>query len=531
MQITRRHIHEHIYYYGLLLIAASLPVSVFMVNMLLILLVVNFLAACRYREKWERIAQNRALQVLLLFFFIHVVGLLWTENLAFGLKLLKIKLPILIFPVVIAASPPLGMARIRNIVHLFSLSVLLTSIISILKLAGLFQEEVLGYRELSPFVHHLRYAVMLVTAMLFAIYFLFFDPHPEKKIRRLMYILILVWLPVFSLALKSLTGILVMGSLGFLILLRVVFYIKKPAIRFLALVPLIMLPLGSLLYVNYAIEKFYSFDELVPAELESHTAEGNPYVHKPKRREVENGHYVWIYVSDKELEREWNRVSDISYDGRNLQGEKMRYTIIRYLTSKGLRKDAAGFRQLTEDDIRAIEQGKANHIYLNYFSLYPRIYEVIWEFYSYKLGYEPNGKSILQRYLYLQSGWAVASDNLLIGVGTGDELLELGKYYEAVDSPLSMTERRGPHNEFLSAIITLGIPGFIVFMCALVFPLFLAHRQSSYMATGFLLLILISMLTSGTLSSSTGASLTGLFYSLFLFGPSFPWLSNKDRER
>ena len=28
-------------------------------------------------------------------------------------------------------------------------------------------------------------------------------------------------------------------------------------------------------------------------------------------REVENGHYVWLHVCDEELEREWNRISEI----------------------------------------------------------------------------------------------------------------------------------------------------------------------------------------------------------------------------
>jgi len=67
----------------------------------------------------------------------------------------------------------------------------------------------------------------------------------------------------------------------------------------------------------------------------------------------------------------------------------------------------------------------------------------------------------------------------------------------------------------------------IIFLVALVAPLFLAHRQRSFLATGFLILMMISMLSAGTLDCSTGAAFGGLLYSLFLFGPSFPWLRDK----
>jgi len=87
-------------------------------------------------------------------------------------------------------------------------------------------------------------------------------------------------------------------------------------------------------------------------------------------------------------------------------------------------------------------------------------------------------------------------------------------------------QRRGVHNQYLTEIIAFGLGGLIVFLVALVVPLFLANRQRSFLATGFLILLMLSMLGAGPCDSATGAALGGLFYSLFLFGPSFPWLKS-----
>ncbi len=203
-------------------------------------------------------------------------------------------------------------------------------------------------------------------------------------------------------------------------------------------------------------------------------------------------------------------------------GDRSEVTLIRFLTSKGLRKDAAGIKQLSEAEIGAIEGGTANYIFLDRFRLYPRIYEVLWEFYRYKIGYPPNNKSVVQRYLYLQAGWSIARENLLFGVGNGDVLREFKDYYEEVNSPLVDKQRRDAHNQYLTELIAFGIPGFLIFLGSLVAPLFLARRQRSFLATGFLILLMVSMLSEATLNTATGAAFGPLFYSLFSLGPISP---------
>ena len=527
MQLTRKQIHEQVYLYTLILLAISLPLSIFTTSMFIILLALNWVVEGRFVEKWKMVAGNRALQVFLLIFALHLVGLLWSDNLSYGLKVLKIKLPLLALPLIIASSHFLDMHRVRRILLLFSFAVFVASMASVLKLVGWLPGGIEGYRDLSLFIHHIRFALMVVMSLLISVYFLIIHRSSISRAERMYHTVVLIWFPVFLVLLKSLSGIVVAGLLAFFLLLRALFEIRDPVIRFMALVPVIMIPLFSIIYLNHALEKYFTIDELVVEDLDQYTIEGNPYEHHPENRELENGHYVWIHVCEEELEQEWNSESELDYGGKTTNGNSLRLTLIRFLTSKELRKDASGVRQLSQAEIGAIEKGTANHIYLKRFRLYPRIYEVIWEFDHYRMGYAPNNKSVVQRYLYLQAGWSIACEHLLFGVGNGDVLHEFKKYYDAIDSPLVEKQRRGVHNQYLTELIAFGLGGMIIFLVALVAPLFLAHRQRSFLATGFLILMMISMLSAGTLDCSTGAAFGGLLYSLFLFGPSFPWLRDK----
>lgn len=530
MRLTRKQIHERIYFYWLILIAISLPLSIYTTSMFICQLATNWVLEGRFREKWNRFKSNRALQVFLLIFALHLIGLLWSENLSYGLKLVKIKLPLLALPVIIATSNSLDALRVKRILLIFSFTVFVASMASLMKLAGWLPGVVEDYRDLSIFIHHIRFSLMVVLSLLISFYYLVFKRGTITRAEVLYYVVILLWFPVFLILLKSLSGIMVAGLLAFFLLLRALMEIRDQVIRFMILVPVLMIPLLAIVYFNRAVDKYYTVDELTVLELDPYTIEGNPYKHYPERREIENGHYVWLYICDKELKEEWSRVSDLDYSGRTNNGNSLRTTLIRFLASKDLRKDAAGLKQLSEAEIRAIERGTANHIYLQRFRLYPRIYEVIWEFDRYKLGYPPNGKSVVQRYLYLKASWSIAKEHLLFGVGNGDVLQEFKKYYDAVDSPLKGKERRGVHNQYHTELIAFGLGGLLLFLVALVAPLFLARRQRSFLATGFLILLMLSFFSGGTLDTATGAAFGGLFYSLFLFGPSFPWLKSDTSE-
>ena len=527
MQLTRKAIHEQVYFYTLILTAVSLPISVFASSLFQIILAINWLAEGRFREKWDRLKSNRALWIFLVLYLIHVVGLLWSEDTLYGLKDIRVKLPLFIMPLVVATSVPLARRQMDQILLFFTCSVFAGSMASVLKLIGLLPGEVQGYRDLSIFIHHIRFSLMIILALLVAVYALFIQRNGLARGQRIIYLVFLLWFPVFLVLLKSLSGIIIGGILAILLLGRAVLEIRDPVIRFMSVVPVVMIPLISIIYLGHAVNKYYTVDPLVPEELDEFTVEGNPYVNKPDRKEIENGHYVWIQVCEEEMEREWNRMSEFDYHGKTTNGNSIRMTLIRFLTSKGLRKDAAGVRQLSGEEVRAIENGKANILYMQRFRLYPRIYEVIWEIDRFRMGYDPNEKSIVQRYFYLDAGWKIAREHIWFGVGSGDVKQAFKSYYDSIDSPLKNEWRRRAHNQFLTFMIALGITGLLVCLVSLIAPLFLAGRKRSFLAVGFLIMMMISMLNEDTLETASGATFTAFFIALFIFGPDYPWLRRK----
>lgn len=456
-----------------------------------------------------------------------MVGMIWSSDFQYGLQDLKIKLPIIVIPFLIVSSEELGLRDIRYILTSFVAGSVIASFATILALLNVIPVDISDYRNASLFISHIRFSLMIVLSIMFSAYFLFRRGEIQNIYLKLFFLVSLLWLPVFLVILRSLSGIVIILFLIFFISLYLVRTMPDRAGRFMLTVFIVFVPLFGIIYIGNSINRFYTVEEIVPSELDSLTVEGNPYINNLENGETENGHYVWIYVCPKELEKEWANLSDYDYMGKAENGDFLRFTIIRYLTSKGLRKDAAGLRQLSEQDIEAIESGIANHIYLNRFALYPRIYEVIWEFDRYRLGSSPNDKSLIQRYFYLKAGAHIASQNLLFGVGTGDVRQAFEKFYDESDSPLRMERRRRAHNQFLTLTIALGIPGLVICILAFILPVFINKRWYSYMAIVFLLTMALSMLDEDTLENTPGVVMFGLFYALFILGPGWEWRRQK----
>lgn len=527
MPLTRKQIHEQVYFYGLILMAISLPLSIFAVSLSQIILLTNWLVEGRYREKWERFRNNPALWIFLSLYLLHIIALLWSDDGGYSAKDMRVKLSLFVLPLIMGTSITMVRSQVNRILLFFTMGVFVASMASIMALLGLLNVEVEGYRDLSLFMSHIRFSLMIVLSILIVVWYLFLDRSPHTRLERLWYFVGLVWLPIFLVLLKSLSGIIIMGFLAFFILVRAVFEIRDTAIRFMIFVPVVMIPLFSIIYLGHAINKYYSFDEIHFDEIDTHTVLGNPYKNFPNLKEVENGHYIWLHICDKEMEEEWNKVSDIDYQGKTSNGNSIRGTLIRFLASRGLRKDAAGVRQLSKVEIEAVEMGIANHLYLQRLRLYPRIYEVIWEIDRYRMGYSPNEKSVVQRYLYLDAGWKIARENLLYGVGNGDVKKAFDDHYDSVNSPLEPQWRRRAHNQYLTFLISFGIPGLLICLVAMIAPIFYARRHRSFLAVGFMILMLLSMVNEDTLETAAGASFVAFFYSLFLFGPDFPWLRSR----
>jgi hypothetical protein len=318
----------------------------------------------------------------------------------------------------------------------------------------------------------------------------------------------------------SFTGIVILAVVTAMILIIIMVHSKNNIVRISLLAVFAALSSGAVFYVSKEYRAFYKDPGHYPVALEKYTASGNQYSHFPERPDRENGSRVWLYINEDEMSREWNKVSNFIYDGEDSKGQILRVTLIRYLTSCGLRKDSSGVASLAERDIRAIERGNTNRIFTENRPLKSKIYELIWQIDYYKNGGNPSGHSVTQRVEFFRTGWSVFRSYPLTGTGTGDLKTEYRKRYVEDGSVLDPEYRLTPHNQYLTFLVSFGITGFIVVLFSLISPLFLTGAYRHFLPAIFAAIIFLSMLWEDTLETHTGVSFFAYFYAILIFGRS-----------
>jgi O-antigen ligase len=257
--------------------------------------------------------------------------------------------------------------------------------------------------------------------------------------------------------------------------------------------------------------------------LESSTSLGNSYWHDTTNTQVENGHHVWIYISSEELREAWNQRSSYDFDGQDKAGQDLRFTLIRFLASKGYRKDAGGVAKLTGEEVAMVENGIASIIYSQRSPLYVRIYKTFWEFQQYRTNRNASGHSMMQRIEYWRTAAAIARDHQswLVGIGTGDLDDAFQLQYEKMGSMLGKEFRWRTHNQFLSIFVTFGLLGLLWFLFALIFPGTRLRKFSDFFYLTFFIIFILSMVTEDTLETQAGVTQFAFFTSFYLFSRKF----------
>jgi hypothetical protein len=516
--------HFNIYFLGLILLAVSLPLSVFTMSVSQFILAINWIWEGDFKRKFQAIKERKALLIFLLIFVVHLLGLIYTSwpDGFFGprynaLKDLRLKVPMLLLPIIIVTSDGLTFKQLKILLLFFIAAVTVNSLISTGVLLGIGNVQVTDIRDISLFISHIRFALLINIAIFSLGYFVIAKKSQSSSTEKIIYGILLIWLTVFLVLLQSLTG------LGLLIICSAIFLavrilqLTRVPLRIFIFSLLIAIPLGVLTYLAVAIADFRNFDTYKIEDLDTHTAQGNTYVHNIHNLQVENGHWVGLYICQIELKEEWDKVSELKYGGPDEKGQGIKYTIMRYLTSLNMRKDAEGVKRLSEEDVKAIEEGCTNYRFKDGPSLKSRIYESIWEIDLYLRGGNPSSHSIAQRIEYLKAGFRIVAQNPLIGVGTGDAQLEFNKQYEQMKTKLSPQYRHRAHNQFLTFTITFGIVGLLIILFGMIAPMFYEKRNRDFFFLMFFVIAIVSMLNEDTLETQPGVSFFTFFYCLFLF--------------
>ena len=517
---NRDYLHRLIYIHSLLLAAVALPVSEFLLSLSQFFLVANWLIEGQLYDKWKKIKTNKPLLLFLTLFFTHIIWLLNTCNFQYAIHDIRIKLPLLVFPVIISSTQPLNKQELLKILKYFTNSVFVATLILFSLYLGCCNFEYTNTKNISIFISHIRFSLMITFSIFIYLYFFVKN---EKffniKYHKIAYIVLILWKIFFLLLLQARTGILIF----FLILPIFVFrmnnlFVKKIIVKYAIYFVTLFFVITPVYYVYYVIKKFYDVEQLNFSQLPKYTPKNNIYYHNPNLPILENGHYVWTYISYPELEEGWKKLSKIPFDSLDKKGQKIKFTLIRYLTSKGLTKDAKGISQLSLEDVKLVENGETNYLAKNKFSIYYLIYKIIWQIDVYLKIKEANNYSLIQRYEYLKVAFSIIRDNFWFGTGTGDVYDEYLKKYKSGISSLDKIHWHRAHNQIVTFFVTFGIVGFVIAIISIILPPYYTGAYKMLLFNIFFLIIFLSFLNEDTLETQMGVTFFSFFYTIFVFG-------------
>lgn len=507
--------HYYIYIFSLLLLVTGLPLSKFLMSLSQIIMICNWILSGHLKSKLSAFFHNRAALVLSSLLLLHIIGLLYTSNLHYAFGDIRIKLPLLVLPLILSTSPALPRKSIHLILSVFIAAIVTGSIISTLILFNVIHRHVVDIRDISIFISHIRFALLICIAVFCCVYFI---RSVSSKRLKLLYTVIPAWLFLFLIWMESVTGIAALCCVAGVLVIYRIAVIKNRTIRYSLLTAVTALIACSVYALCNMLGAGEKADAVDFAKLDTVTAEGNPYYNDTSSRAyTENGHYIWIYYCEQELKRDWYKRSKMDFNWKDQKGNVLRFTLARFMASKNLRKDAQGLRELSDEEIRAVERGITNVNYMHSSGLRIRLGELAWEIRLYEATGDANDHSLTQRFEYWKAAAGIIMEHPLAGVGTGDIKDAFDKQYEKTNSKLSPEHRFRSHNQYLSIAVAFGIIGLLWFLITLFYPVIKLHKVFDFLYISFFIVATVSFLTEDTLETQAGVTFYAFFNAFFLF--------------
>ena len=166
----------------LIILAFLMPLTVFGANIIIVVICLLWLFSGDYKSKYNQIISNKFILVSILFFFAHVIGLLWTEDLSWGLHIVhKMWYFLLFLPVLFTLVKK---DYIKFYIFSFLLAIAVTEIASYL----VWFEIIEPFKNASvlnptPFMSHISYNPILSFAIYLVLHEIFFN----KKLSSLVF--------------------------------------------------------------------------------------------------------------------------------------------------------------------------------------------------------------------------------------------------------------------------------------------------------------------------------------------------------
>jgi len=457
------------------LFAIGMVCSKFLLSISMLSWLLTCLLHGDFSTYFKRIKNNLGFLIILLFYAIHLLSMLWTQDLDSGWDGIRVRTTLLLIPMLFTISFSL---KGRNIILINHIVIASVAFIALLNLGHYYfltrNFLALDIRQLSWFGSHIRFGVLASFSVAIA-YFNF----SKKNLSPLLFWIFVAFITYYTLFSQVFSAYLALAIVGICIVYA------RMALK----------GWTKYFWIFLAVT-LISFGTFLTLLLNPNHAECGEF----KNFELAN--------------KEWNARSEMPLGGLDKKNQPLQSTTERYMCSKSIEVNETNIRKLSATDIQNIENGFADEYQANN-GFFSRISEIKYQLYEAK---NPNGHSLLQRIEYWKTATFIVSNHFFAGVGIGDIDQTFGYAYKERHSPLSKEYQARSHNMFLTTWIGTGLVGITLFVLLFIVGFYQSVKRRSWLLFVFMLVSLLTMFFEDSLETQAGVSFFAFYYSFLLLG-------------
>ncbi len=165
-------------------------------------------------DKFSLFFRNKPALIFTFIYLVHIIGLIYTSDMNYAVKDLRVKVPLLLLPIVISTMRKISPKQLKLLLLVYSLSVFVSTLISV---AVYSQGNYIDIREISIFISPIRLGLNISFAFFIMVYFVFHE-RKFKKWQIVSFVIMGIWFVGFLFLLEAVTSIVIvlLISIGYL---------------------------------------------------------------------------------------------------------------------------------------------------------------------------------------------------------------------------------------------------------------------------------------------------------------------------
>jgi hypothetical protein len=147
----------------------------------------NWIIEGKFSTYWQRFKANKLIWIVVFIFFALALSLCWSSDLAYGFKDLRIKLPFIVIPLVLATSDEISPKHFQLLLYVFLGIVGFTTVYNMIHF-NYYLENNSDIRNMSVFINHGRLAILINLAFFTCLAFIH-----RKVPYRIIWVVLAAW--------------------------------------------------------------------------------------------------------------------------------------------------------------------------------------------------------------------------------------------------------------------------------------------------------------------------------------------------